>query len=118
MKPGALIPILYSEDIKRSIAYYIEVLGFEEKWEWQDPPTFGGVDWGHIRIFFCKDDQGNPGTWLTIHLENIDEYYEVIKTRGAKILSPPEDKPWLMREMLVGDPDGHVIRFGHGLDCE
>lgn len=119
MKPESIIPILYSDDIERSIAYYTQVLGFEEKWEWEDPPTFGGVNWGDVRIFFCKNEQGSPGTWLCINLENVDEYYELIKARGAKILSPPDDKPWFMREMLVSDPDGHVIRFGHGIeDCE
>jgi uncharacterized glyoxalase superfamily protein PhnB len=65
---------------------------------------------------FCLEDQGNPGTWLAINVENVDEYYETIKARGAKIISPPDDKEWFMREMLVEDPDGHIIRFGHGIE--
>ena len=115
MKPDSIIPVLYSEDIRTSIAYYTEILGFEESWEWDDDPTFGGVNWGDVRIFFCKQDQGNPGTWLCINIENVDQYYELIRKRGAKILTSPEDKPWFMREMLVADPDGHIIRFGHGI---
>lgn len=112
----SIVPILYSDDIKRSIAYYTEVLGFEEQWSWDDPVTFGGVQTDCVRIFFCKGDQGNPGTWICINLENVDEYYKTIKAKGAKILSPPGDKPWFMREMLVQDPDGHIIRFGHGIE--
>ena len=69
-----------------------------------------------MRIFFCKDAQGQPGTWICINVDNVDEYYQAIMGKGANILSPPEDKPWFMREMLVGDPDGHVIRFGHGIE--
>lgn len=118
MKPESLVPILYSKDIRNSIAYYKDVLGFPDHWEWEDPPTFGGVDWGEVRIFFCKDGQGSPGTWICINVENVDEYYNFIKGRGAAILSIPEDKPWFMREMLVRDPDGHIIRFGHGIDCD
>lgn len=118
MKPESLIPILYSEDIRRSIKYYTEMLGFEGSWEWDEDPTFGGVNWGDVRLFFCKQGQGNPGTWFCINLENVDEYYDQIKDRGAKILSLPEDQPWFMREMLVQDPDGHVIRFGHGIECD
>ncbi|WP_221392853.1 glyoxalase superfamily protein [Dyadobacter sp. NIV53] len=118
MKPESVIPVLYSEDIRKSIAYYTETLGFEESWEWDDNPTFGGVNWGDVRIFFCKQDQGNPGTWLCINVENVDEYFEFIQKRGAKILSPPDDKPWFMREMLVSDPDGHIIRFGQGIECD
>lgn len=118
MKPESLIPILYSNDIRKSIDYYTTVLGFEESWEWDVEQSFGGVNWGDVRIFFCKQDQGHPGTWLCINLENVDEYYEFIKARGAQILSLPDDKPWFMREMLVSDPDGHIIRFGHGIDCD
>lgn len=116
--PESIIPILYSKDIVESIRYYTEVLGFESKWEWEEPPTFGGVDWGEIRLFFCKDAQGSPGTWICINVENIDEYYETIKARGATIIWPPDDKPWGLREMLVQDPDGHMIRFGQGIGCD
>lgn len=112
------ITILYSQDISASIAYYTEQLGFDIKWEWDTPPTFGGVGRNEVEIFFCKQGQGNPGTWLCIVLDNVDEYYESIKDKGAKIISPPESKEWNMREMLVEDPDGHIIRFGHRIECE
>ena len=67
------------------------------------------------KIFFCLKDQGSP-VWLAINVDNVDEYYEIIKARGATIISPPGDKEWFMREMLVEDPDGHIIRFGHGIE--
>ena len=51
-----------------------------------------------------------------MNVDNVDEYYEIIKARGAKILSPPGDKEWFMREMLVEDPDGHIIRFGNNIE--
>lgn len=111
-----VVPILYSADVKRSLAYYIEKLAFDDKWEWDEPATFGGVSKHNVRIFFCLKNQGSPGTWLAINVENVDEYYEIIKARGAVILSPPGDKEWFMREMLVQDPDGHIIRFGHGTE--
>lgn len=112
MQFESLIPILYSTDIERSVKYYMEKLSFENQWIWNDEKTFGGVSKGCVEIFFCKLDQGNPGTWLAINVDDIDEYYETIKSAEATILSTPEDKPWNMREMLVRDPDGHIIRFG------
>ena len=112
MKFESLIPILYSSDVERSIEYYIKKLSFENHWIWDEEKTFGGVSTGCVEIFFCKLDQGNPGTWLAINVDNIDEYYESIKSSQADILTAPEDKPWNMREMLVRDPDGHIIRFG------
>lgn len=107
------IPILYSGDVSRSIKYYTEVLGFDCKWEWENPPTFGGVSKDGVEIFFCEKGQGNPGTWISIMLDDVDEYYEAINAKGAIISSLPESMPWGIREMLVQDHDGHCIRFGH-----
>ncbi|MEP7319703.1 MAG: glyoxalase superfamily protein [Panacibacter sp.] len=112
----SVVPILYSTDVKKSIAYYIEQLAFDDQWSWDEPTTFGGVSKDCVRLFFCLNYQGNPGTWIAINVDNVDEYYETIKARGATILSAPEDKEWFMREMLVEDPNGHIIRFGHGIE--
>ena len=120
MKFKNAIPILYSANVVRSLTYYTEVLGFENKWDWGNPPTFGGISRDGVQIFFCEKGQGNPGTWLSIFVDNVDEFYEIVKAKGAIILSAPETMEWGVREMLVEDPDGHRIRFGHGADpnCE
>lgn len=118
MKFDSIVPILYSADVSKSIAYYTEQLGFVDNWEWDKPATFGGVSRDDVNIFFCKEGQGSPGTWLCINVDNVDEYYETIKNGEAMIVSVPENKEWNMREMLVRDPDGHIIRFGHRTDCD
>jgi len=113
MRFNTIVPILYSSDITKSLTYYTDVLGFEDKWEWGSPPTFGGVHRNSVEIFFCEKGQGNPGTWLSIMVDNVDDYYERIKSKGATIISEPKSMEWGIREMLVQDPDGHIIRFGH-----
>lgn len=57
-------PILYSKDVAKRVAYYKDVLGFDDGWVWDDEATFGGVVKGNVEIFFCKENQGHPGTWL------------------------------------------------------
>jgi uncharacterized glyoxalase superfamily protein PhnB len=116
MKFETIVPIFYAADVVKSLNYYVDTLCFEEKWEWDDPPTFGGVRNGDVQIFFCKNCQGNPGTWISVFVDNVDAYYETIKAKGANILSPPQDMEWGIREMLVEDPDGHKIRFGCGIE--
>jgi len=108
------VPILYSSDIRRSIAYYTNVLGFDHQWEWDDVPSFGGVSKDLVELFFCKDGQGHPGTWIAIMVDNVDELHERVKAEGGKILAPPQDRDWGLREMIVEDPDGHCIRIGQG----
>jgi predicted enzyme related to lactoylglutathione lyase len=111
--------ILYVRDMGEAMAYYTEKLLFRKLWDWGQPPSFGAVAFGKVEIFLSLGGQGNPGTWLCIFIDDVDSYYQEIKARGAEIIEPPENKPWGMREMLVRDPNQHVIRFGHGMPaCE
>ncbi|HVY71416.1 MAG TPA: bleomycin resistance family protein [Verrucomicrobiae bacterium] len=116
-KPAAsgLTPILRVRDFAEAMTYYTEKLLFRKLWEWGSPPGFGAVKFGEIEIFFCLNDQGHPGTWLCIFMDEVDEYHERIKALGAEIIQPPTDEPWGMREMLVRDPNQHMLRFGHGI---
>jgi uncharacterized glyoxalase superfamily protein PhnB len=110
-----LTPILYVRDFAEAMNYYTEKLLFEKLWDWGDPPSFGAVRLGVVEIFFCLRDQGHPGTWLTIFVEDVDNYCERIKGLGAEVIFGPTDEPWGVREIHVRDPNQHVIRFGQGI---
>jgi uncharacterized glyoxalase superfamily protein PhnB len=110
-----LTPILYVRDFAEAMNYYTKKLLFERLWEWGKPPSFGAVRLGRAEIFFCLEHQGKPGTWLSIFVSNVDDYYKRIKRRGAKVIYGPVDEPWGVREIHVQDPNEHVIRFGHGI---
>ncbi len=92
MKFDSLIPILYSADISRSITYYMDKLAFTTHRVWDDEKTFGGISSDCVEIFFCKDGQGNPGTWLVVNVDDVDTDYETIKIRCTNILSAPDNK--------------------------
>jgi predicted enzyme related to lactoylglutathione lyase len=109
-------PILAVHDVETSIAYYMEKLGFTSCWGWEQPPTFGGVRRDGIEIFFCQDCQGNPGTWMSVWVDDVDVLYAEFKARGADIRQPPTNFPWGVREMNVSDPDGHRLRFSMATD--
>ena len=110
-----LTPILYVRDFEEAMKYYTEKLLFRKLWEWGSPPRFGAVGLGKVEIFFCLKEQGRPGSWLMIFVEDVDEYCERISKLGAEVIEPPADRPWGVREMHVRDPNEHVIRFGHGI---
>jgi predicted enzyme related to lactoylglutathione lyase len=110
-----LIPILYVRDFQEATNYYVEKLLFRKLWDWGTPPEFGAVALGKVEIFFCLKGQGRPGSWLSIFVDDVDEYFEQISKLGAHVIEPPKDMPWGVREMHVADPNDHVIRFGHGI---
>jgi predicted lactoylglutathione lyase len=87
------------------------------------------------QIFLCCGGQGaRPGkpprfdgnddfgaVWISIFLgtrAEVDAAHEVALREGIIVIRPPIDEPWGLRECVVMHPDGHVLRFGSGVDCE
>jgi catechol 2,3-dioxygenase-like lactoylglutathione lyase family enzyme len=102
-------PILRVEDMRRSVRYYVEVLGFSEA-EW------GTGEFTHVArdaggIYLCRGAQGRGGAWVWVGVEDVRELYRVYRERGALIRAEPTNQPWAL-EMQVEDPDGNVLRFG------
>ncbi len=106
------IPILNVASVPASLDYYVDRLGFEKEWDWGTPPTFACVRRDEVRIFMCQGGQGQPGTWISIFVQDVDALYDDYRKRGVKVPKPPADFPWGVREMLVEDPDGHCLRMG------
>ena len=102
-------PILRVADMSRSLKYYVDVLGFKNA-EWGSN-DFTCVSRDNADIYLCEGDQGNPGTWVWVGVEDVEALFAEYQQTGAQILQPPENFPWAF-EMKVGDPDGHVLRFG------
>lgn len=120
------VPILCVRDVPAGLAYYTEVLGFDQVWAWSDrkesfdegQATFACVNRGNVSVFLCEEGQGQPGAWISIFLNGLDDLEAVhheLQERGANITQPPTDEPWGMREMHVKDPDGNTLRIGAGL---
>ena len=111
-KLDAVVPILNVSNVAASLAYYVDVLGFDASWHWGHPPTFGGVRTGGGEIQFCQDGQGQRGTWFSVWVDDVDALYERLRAGGgATSAQEPTTFEWGVRELNVADPDGHRIRF-------
>ncbi len=128
MKVKAITPILNVSNLKQSFEWF-EQIGWEKKWDWGSPPSFGAVGAGECEIFLCKDGQGgrgkgdnthtfglngdetqDKGSWLSVWVDNVDEVFNNAKTSGVEVVCDPEDMPWGVRECHLRHPDGHVFR--------
>jgi len=103
-------PILSVNDMERSKAFYIGMLGFEEA-EW-GTSDFTSISRDRCGIYLCRGYQGYKGTWIWIGFDgDIFALHEELKSKGVVILQPPLNYSWAL-EMHVEDPDGHILRFG------
>ena len=102
-------PILRVEDMAAAVAYYVDVLGFEEA-------PWGGEAFTHVGrdgrgIYLCRGGQGHRGAWVWIGVGDVRALHETYRQRGAIIRRAPANEPWAL-EMQIEDPDGNVLRFG------
>ncbi len=119
-----LTPNLLVSNVERSLAFYVDLLGFERGMTVPDasPFVFASVVSGDIEIFFNDADQatrdlpvfaGKPlgctGT-LFIEVEGVDALHYRLKP-SVKIVMPIVTQFYGMREFAFEDPDGYVITF-------
>ncbi len=102
-------PILNVSSLARSVEYYVDVLGFTNA-EWGGG-EFTCVTRDGASIYLSEGDQGQPGTWVWVGVDDVEALHNEYSGSGATILQTPENFPWAF-EMKVSDPDGHVLRFG------
>ena len=101
-------PILNVTDLDRSLAFYVDVLGFKVGFRQEG---FAGIGRDGRSLYLCQGGQGHPGTWVWVGVEDVRSFYEEIRTKGVKVRHAPQNYPWAL-EMKLEDPDGHVLRIG------
>ena len=113
------IPQLSVKSVEASIEHYTAVLGFVKNWDWPDDSEdkdFASVSNGDVTLFFAESDGDAQPYAVYYTVADVDRLYARYKAAKADITGEPADKPWGMREFLVADPDGHVLRIGQPLE--
>ena len=106
-----IIPILRVTDLRASLRFYVEILGFRIDWGDDEGSEMASVSRSGQAIMLCQGAQGHSGTWIWIGVDDIKPLFTEYQNRGARFLQTPTDRPWAY-EMQLLDPDGHVLRYG------
>lgn len=113
----AAVPEIPVANIDSAAAYYVERLGFELDWG-DETGGIAGVSRGDCRLFLTnawfRGSYGNVGPvliWLNVNSKaEVDELFAEWQGAGVRMVSGPEDKPWMLREFMAADLDGNLIR--------
>ncbi len=113
----AAVPEIPVTDMNQALDYYQNKLGFNIDWGGADG-GIAGISKGHCRIFLTDRDfrqhRGNTPPviiWLNLDsTEEVDELHAIWNGAGARIISPPESKPWKLHEFTASDLDGNLFR--------
>src|SRR5258708_29499627 len=69
------VPILAVRNMAASIGYYVDQLGFEEKWGWGAPVGFACVGGEQVDLFLSLEPPGGPGPGMSIFVQDLDALY-------------------------------------------
>ena len=101
-------PILRVANVRASLAYYVDTLGFTMDW---DSGGLISVTRDGCTIFLCEWDQGQRGTWVWVGVTDAGALHAELVAKGARVRFPPTNYEWAY-EMQVEDLDGNVLRLG------
>ena len=113
----ALSISLTVKDLKASVAWYRDTVGFTVDQEYERDGKLRSVALkaGDIRILLNQDDgakgwdrkKGEGFSFQFTTVQDIDAVAKRIKDRGGKLESEPADMPWGVRMFRLLDPDGY-----------
>lgn len=119
-----LTPNLLVANVERSLAFYVDTLGFARGMTVPDasPFVFASVTSGAVEIFFNDAPTavkeypalagrpiGASGT-MYIEVEGVDALHDRLKS-SVSIAMPIVTQFYGVREFAIADPDGYVITF-------
>ena len=119
---GYLSPTLAVRNMKETIAFYKDVLGFKTGMMFPDAknPEYADLSKDDMVLMLipaanCGISAGGKlGTGVNFYLQidgDIDEYYKAVKGKGAKIISDIKDEPFGIRDFTVEDVNGYQLTF-------
>jgi catechol 2,3-dioxygenase-like lactoylglutathione lyase family enzyme len=114
-------PHFVVNDVVAAAEYYRDVLGFEIRGVFFDPPVFAMVGRDNVVIQFGRVDpesavapnrkRREEALDAYVWVSDVDALYAELKAKGAKILEGPVLRFYKCYELVVEDLNGYVLVF-------
>jgi catechol 2,3-dioxygenase-like lactoylglutathione lyase family enzyme len=107
--------VLTVRDIAASLAYYRDALGFAVAFEYGQPTFYVGLcrDEAAVHLIAASKTERLPGNGaLCIFVKDVDALHAELVAPKAKVVKPPQDYDYGMRDFDVVDLDGNQIFYG------
>jgi catechol 2,3-dioxygenase-like lactoylglutathione lyase family enzyme len=112
-------PVLFVSDIERSLAFYLDQLGFREDWRYDEGGTrlIVQVSRQECELILSSqwpDKVGGGLIFVSLDLDLLDATRAEFEAKGVTVA----DGRWGYPLMIVTDPDGNQLYFPYPSDDE
>jgi uncharacterized glyoxalase superfamily protein PhnB len=114
----SLAPQFLVNDLPAAIAYYRERLGFETDFVYESFYASVSRDGFSIHLKCAPKTvadrthrKQNEHLDAYIGVRGIDALFNELKSNGAHIIRPLEERPWACKDFYVEDSDGYILCF-------
>jgi lactoylglutathione lyase len=108
--------ILQVSDLRRSLRFYRDLLGFELTYSFpsEDDPRFVflEIEGGKLGLGAADEPVESVSTSIWVYTNDVDVAVGELRAAGARVVADPADQPWGERLASVADPDGYVVHIG------
>lgn len=117
-----IVPQLRTTDMKSTLRFYVEKLGFSEEFNYED--FYVGIRTGDRSIHLKLVDEKDPSIAYVddgghLHLyfetEGVAEFADQLKSKGVELAKDVHETAWSTREIVIRDDQGHTLYFGEPL---
>lgn len=116
IRSGTHLPV---KNLRQTLDYYRDVLGFYDEWVWEDKD--GGIRRDELRLLFVENPEhvaaiNNKINRLNLvwFVDNIEEIYKEFKNRPVEMVSDLKNYPYQLKEFAFIDINGYYIRIAEG----
>lgn len=102
-------------DLAASVAHYRDALGFTATFQYGEPAFYACLCRDEVLIHLRAGTRWTPGNGaVAVFVKDVDALHDELIARGARVLKPPQNYPYGMRDFDVADLDGNQLTFGMG----
>lgn len=119
MKLQDLTPMLYTEHLQETVAFYTTILGFQRD-GMSEEAGWASVKQDCVTIMLARPNAHIPfdkpiftGS-LYLNTDNVDAWWQRLQEK-VKICYPIEDFEYGMREFAIYDNNGYLLQFGQDI---
>lgn len=108
-------PIFAVTDLPKAIDFYQKSLGFTLTMQTNDPMPYAILERDSVMVHLMIDDSRRGKGAMYAMADNVDALHAELVKNGVRIVEPPDDRVYGMRDMYFNDCCGNMIGYGQPL---